>query len=121
MFVGFAPIYIVQRAFFRAYLFFVHWHRDGLRFVAHHTLSFLERLDQTFAFMITLRHLFEPLYQDYSVIGYILGFIFRVSRLFIGGVIYGGVLLFAGMFYLAWAVIPFAIVSVILYESGLFT
>ena len=51
-------------------------------------MATLTAADQSFAVAITLRHFFEPLYKDYSVIGRIFGIVFRTFRVVIGGVLY---------------------------------
>ena len=62
--------------------------------------------DQSFAVAITLRHFFEPLYKDYSVIGRILGIVFRAGRVAIGGVFYLLIALVFAVIYLIWIAIP---------------
>lgn len=102
----FAPIYLVQRLCYRIGDFFHHWYVDGSRAIANQFMLTIEAADQSFAIKITLRHFFEPLYKDYSVIGRILGVIFRTGRIILGGVVY---LLIVSSFlvvYLAWVAIP---------------
>jgi hypothetical protein len=62
------------------------------------------------AFKITLKHLFEPLYQDRSFIGYVLGFIFRSGRLIAGALFYFILLAFAAAVYLIWLAVPVFII-----------
>jgi len=79
-------------------------------FIGRYLVSFLERLDRTLAFRITLKYLFHPLYQDYTVIGYILGFIFRSFRLVAGGLVYAAIILAAAALYLVWLLVPVFII-----------
>ncbi len=74
------------------------------------TVSLLERLDQKLAVKITARYFFKPLYQDYSVIGYTLGFIFRSIRLLTGGLVYLAIILAALAIYILWAGLPVYII-----------
>jgi|GEM_PF-199350 len=104
--VSFSLIYLIQRFFYRIYEFMRHWYIGGFLKVVHRTLSFLEILDRRLALKITLRYLFRPLYQDYTVLGYILGFIFRSARVAIAGFVYLIVILIALAVYLAWAAFP---------------
>jgi len=102
----FSFVYLVQRFFYRFFDFFHHWYIDGSRRFAHIFISTLESADRTFAVKITMRHFFEPLYKDYTVIGRILGIIFRTGRIAIGAVAY---FVIAGIFaaiYLVWLAIP---------------
>ena len=90
--------------------FFIHWYADGFRMWGHSLISFMEAVDRRLAFKITIKHLFQPLYQDRSFIGYILGFIFRCGRLIIGTVIYAIILIIAILIYLAWVTVPIYVI-----------
>lgn len=102
----FALVYIVHRFFYRIGDFFHHWYFRASRTIAHAIISFFERLDETFAIRITLQHFFEPLYKDYSVLGRLLGVIFRTGRVLIGGTIYLFLALLFAFFYLLWLLVP---------------
>lgn len=110
----FAFVYLIQRFFYRFFDFFHHWYIDGSRFIAHTFISTLTEMDKSFAVGITLRHFFEPLYKDYSIVGRILGIVFRSVRVVIGGVIYGIAALVCLAIYLAWVAIPAVLVLYIL-------
>lgn len=114
---NFALVYIVNRLVYRIKDFFHHWYVHASRTLGHAFISFLERLDRTFAVRITLGHFFEPLYKDYSIVGRILGVIFRSARVLIGGIVY----LFFGIIflgvYLAWLLIPPGIIFYIIYAK----
>lgn len=66
----------------------------------------LTKADQSFAVAITLRHFFEPLYKDYSIVGRILGIFFRSVRVLIGGACYLLLALGFAVVYLIWLAIP---------------
>ena len=106
----FSFAYLVQRFFYHLFDFFHHWYVDGSRRFAHSFISALESADRTFAVKITLRHFFEPLYRDYSVIGRILGIVFRTGRVIIGSIIYCAVAIVFVVAYVVWLVIPVAII-----------
>jgi len=102
----FAIGYLFHRFFYRIFDFFRHWYVAGSRMIAHAFILTLEDTDRSFAVKITLQHFFEPLYKDYSVIGRILGIIFRFVRVAVGGAVYVVVALcFVGI-YLVWIAIP---------------
>lgn len=107
---SFSLIYLVQRFCYRIYDFLRHWYVDGFLWFVHQALNFLESLDHFFALKVTLRHLFKPLYQDYTFVGYVLGFFFRFWRLVFGGLVYLIAVLIAAAFYLVWALAPIYIV-----------
>ena len=106
---SFAPLYILNRFFFRLADFFHHWYIGGSRNLLQGFVAFFENLDRTFALRITLRYFWKPLYGDYTIVGHILGFFFRSGRILLGSVVY---LFFAACMlciYIAWLALPFAI------------
>jgi len=102
----FSLAYLAQRILYRIGDFFHHWYADGSRYLVHQFMSALENLDKTLAIIITARHFFEPLYKDYSIIGRILGVIFRSIRILIGLFVYFIIgMIFVGI-YLVWIATP---------------
>lgn len=110
------PLYLFNRLVYRIFEFIKHWYLDGSRLYFHIVISLLEKIDRTIAFKITLRYIFMPLYQDFSILGYILGFIFRFIRLFMGAIIYSILIFLALSIYLAWVVAPLYIISQIIFN-----
>ena len=98
--------HLLHKFFYRIAEFFRHWYGHSFRIYSHFVISILERLDRRLAFKITLLHIFHPLYQDQTAIGYILGFIFRSGRLIIGAIVYIFVIIIAVALYLIWLLIP---------------
>src|SRR3989344_7959917 len=90
--------------------FFRHWYFYGFLRATHWAYNFLERLDKIFALRITAKNWLQPLYQDYSFIGYIWGFIFRTIRIIIGLVFYLILSLISSLVFLAWAAIPIFVI-----------
>ncbi len=99
-------VYIGERFLFRIVSFFRHWYVGGFAAVSRSTLRTFSSLDRTFAFQVTLRHFFEPLYQDRTTVGYVIGFLFRSARIVVGGLLYLFIAAIAILAYLVWAVIP---------------
>lgn len=106
----YALVYIINSAIAEIAEFFSHWYLGGFRSMARWLIGTLERLDHFFAFRITFRYFGKPLFQDRTVVGYILGFIFRTLRLLVGGIVYFVVIVVAIGVYLIWAGIPAYIV-----------
>lgn len=102
----FAPIYLIQRFFYRFVDFFHHWYVDGSRYLGHKFVSLLADMDKTLAIQITLQHFAAPLYGDYSVIGRILGVIFRTGRVLIGAVFYLFISILFVIVYIVWVAAP---------------
>jgi len=102
----FALGYLLHRFFYRIFDFFRHWYVNGSRMIAHGFISTLEDIDRSFAVKITLEHFFEPLYKDYSIVGRVLGVIFRFGRVVIGAAFYAVVTVFFIAIYLVWIAVP---------------
>lgn len=98
--------YLFGRAIHRITLFFTDWYVGGFRLVSGRTINTLESLDRRWALIITLRNIFQPLYQDHTFIGSILGFIFRSIRIVIGVCLYTIVIASAIIMYLIIAIAP---------------
>lgn len=103
-------IYLLRQGLRRIADFFRHWYMDGFRRAAYWFLNFLERMDKVFALRITFKNLFQPLYQDYSFIGYVWGFIFRSLRIFVALVVYAVFSFIAVFIFIAWAFVPILII-----------
>ena len=103
---SFSLFYLANHLFYRIIDFFKQWYIHSFYIFGNFIISLLARLDRVFAVKISLRYLFHPLYQDYTPIGYILGFIFRLIRVLMGSAIYFLILIIAIAGYLAWLAIP---------------
>ncbi len=103
---NFSLVYLVSRFFYRIREFILDWYLGSFRQIGRLTINFLESLDQFLAWKITLKNLFEPLYQDHTILGHTLGFIFRSVRIFLASVIYAAVIALAILIFLIWAAIP---------------
>lgn len=106
----FAPAYLIERFFYRIIDLFHHWYVDGSRVIGHRFITALEAADRSLALKITIRYFFQPLYRDYSVVGRILGVIFRTGRILIGAVVYAVIAVLFLAFYLAWLAAPVIII-----------
>lgn len=106
--------YLINRFFYRLIEFLRHWYFNSFKIYSHFIISLLEKFDRKLAFKVTVKHLFHPLYQDQTLIGYTLGFFFRTARLMSGGIIYIIIIAVAIFIYLAWlAVLPFIIYKIL--------
>lgn len=101
-------VYLAARFVYRFQEFLTHWYIGGFKVIGHWGISFLERLDRALALQVTAKHIFEPLYQDRTFLGYILGFVFRSLRIGLAIAIYLLVVVFFTAIYLAWIfILPF--------------
>lgn len=111
---NFALVYIVQQFFLRIWDFLYHWYAEGTRAIWHRFLKIFFQWDQTFALRVTIRHLFEPLYKDYTVIGWILGPTFRVGRIIIAAAAYAFLIAIFAALMAAWLALPaFLVVKIV--------
>lgn len=106
----FLPGYLFKQFVFRLGNFIRHWYLGVGIFWWGKLLKVLSNLDKTFAVHITLKHWLEPLYQDRTIMGYILGFIFRTSRIIIGSIVYFFIGIFFAILYLIWILIPICLI-----------
>jgi len=106
----YAPVYIFLRVFYRFIEFWKWWYVRIFLSAARSTLYLLERLDRGFAVKINFYHILQPLYQDYSIVGRIIGPFFRIIRVIIGVLIYATIITVVAVLYLVWAMIPFFII-----------
>ncbi|PIT92461.1 MAG: hypothetical protein COU08_02270 [Candidatus Harrisonbacteria bacterium CG10_big_fil_rev_8_21_14_0_10_42_17] len=102
-------VYLVHLFFYRIFKFIYDWYIASFFFVWRKLRETLRSFDQVLALGITLRNLFNPLYQDYSPVGRVLGPIFRMGRVIVAFMFYGFVITCALLFYLFWVSIPFYI------------
>lgn len=98
--------YLAGRFWYRVTDFFRHWYSAGSRALFANMIDRFERVDRVVALKVTYRFLFEPLYGDYSIIGYIFGFIFRFIRLVGGALIYVVIFSLYLAVYIIWIFIP---------------
>lgn len=107
---SFSLIYLLQRFFYRLWVFVYNWYVGGFRFFGSKTISLLERLDRFWALRITFSYLFQPLYQDRGFLARVIGFIFRSLRIIIASMFYIVIVFFALILYVVWAWIPAGII-----------
>jgi len=98
--------YLLGRALYRIHLFLSDWYLGSFRLVSKKMVDVLESLDRRWAVAITFRNIFQPLYQDHTFTGRILGFIFRTIRIAIGSCLYIVVIAIAIIVYALIAIAP---------------
>lgn len=68
--------------------------------------NLFEELDKGFALKINFRNLFKPLYQDRNIIGYVLGFLFRGTRILLALAAYFTIFSITASLYVLWLLLP---------------
>jgi len=87
-------------------LFFKHWYIDASKTWLKTAMTLFSELEQALALVVTLKHLFEPLYQDYTLMGQAIGPFFRMGRVILTLGIY---IILAAIFlasYIVWIFLP---------------
>jgi hypothetical protein len=102
--------YIVDRFFFRIFEFLRNWYLRSGRKYGNFVINVFEQMDRVFGWKVNILHMFSPLYRDYSVLGYILGFVLRLARLVVTSLLYAVVFLVAVFGFITWMLIPIYIV-----------
>lgn len=106
-------IYLFDRFIYRIAHFLRHWYISSFTHYSRFVVACLERMDRTIALKVTWRNLFQPLYQERNIFGYVLGFLFRFVRLIGGSAVYGFVIAVAAVAFLAWAsVLPYILLQI---------
>jgi hypothetical protein len=101
-----AFLYLAKRFVYRILDFLRHWYVKSIRYYSNFCLDFFERLDRFFAWKITAQNIFKPLYGDYSLVGYVMGFLFRSARLLGTSIVYLFLFLISVVLYLIWVLVP---------------
>jgi hypothetical protein len=109
-----ALAYLVRRFFYRIIDFLRHWYIRSAKMYSNFVLDRLARIDRVLAWRVNLKYLFQPLYRDYSVIGYVMGFLLRSLRLAGISVIYLFIFAIAIFVYVVWLLAPIFILSKVL-------
>ena len=98
--------YLFRNLFLTIFLFFKHWYVDGFNSVFGRALGTVRGLEKGLALRINFRFLFKPLYQEYNIYGYVMGFLFRVLRIIAGLLGYLFIMAVAVLVYVIWAAVP---------------
>lgn len=99
-------VFLLKTLYFRIVYFFRNWYLGGFYWFKGKGQRLIRNLENNLSIKINLRYMFQPLYQEYNIYGYVLGFIFRFIRVVLGSVLYLLIILFFGILYIIWALIP---------------
>ena len=98
--------YLGRQFIRRIFEFLEHWYWGSFQAAGEKFMGLLTDWDKVFALKVTLHYWLQPLYQDRTFIGYVLGPIFRTGRIVFALVVYLIASLFAGLLYALWLLIP---------------
>ena len=109
-------IYLANRFVYGIIDFLNHWYIGSFLVVSDFMLNLFEQLDYVFALRVTLKNFFKPLYQDKTIIGYILGFFLRTGRVLVALVVYISVFILSIVIYVFWlSIIPYIVYKIFSY------
>ena len=111
-------VYLLKTLFFRIEAFFRRWYVGGFFVVYEHTRNNIAKWEKFFAVRISAHFLLKPLYQEYSIVGYGMGFIARLGRIVAGSIWYTVFILGATLVYVCWATIPLYIIYAFFYGKS---
>jgi len=103
-------VYLAKLLAFRIKLFFVRWYQGGFLTIYGWWLQFVRACERRLAIRINVHFLFQPLYQEYNVFGYVLGFLYRFLKIVFGGMLYVFSACIACGVYVVWAAVPAVLV-----------
>lgn len=99
-------VYLFKNLFLYIVFFFKHWYYDGLVFIYGKALGAIRNLEKGLAIRLNIRFIFQPLYQERNIYGYVLGFLFRSFRIVVGTLLYLLIFIVAAAAYAIWALVP---------------
>jgi hypothetical protein len=83
------------------------WYSVGLPRLMQRIRVLINGFEAQLAIKATLTHLSEPLFQDYTLAGRIIGSLFRLGRIALGCILYLVIGLFGGLAIILWSLAPF--------------
>lgn len=98
--------------------FFVFWFIKGPFWFWQRCLITLENFEGIFAVRLMLKHIAEPIFQDYSRAGRMIGVLIRLLRIVVGIIFYLAIILIFIFLAIIWLILPFFAVKQVLF--GLF-
>jgi hypothetical protein len=85
----------------------VSWYTIGLPRVIMRVRTMIASFEAQLAVKETIKHLTEPLFQDYTLAGRFIGALFRVGRILLGGILYLGISIIGILILAMWVIAPF--------------
>ncbi len=98
--------YLILTPLFYLWSFLVHWYFNGGKVALHLLVRSLEFFDSFFAIRETASNIFVPLYQDYSIVGYIISLPTRLLLVTISSIIYLSLSVICLVLFTIWALLP---------------
>ena len=86
--------------------FFIFRYVQGLSWFWHKAIEIISNFEATFAVRLMLKHITEPIFQDYTRAGRILGILIRLLRIVVGLLFYLAIIILFSVLATVWAILP---------------
>lgn len=86
--------------------FFIFWYYQGLLWFWHKAIEIIDNFEATFAVRLMFKHITEPIFQDYTRAGRILGILIRLLRIMVGLLFYLAIIILFSILATTWAILP---------------
>jgi hypothetical protein len=103
--------YLVSEVFRRPLVFLKRWYVDASKRFWARVIEESASIDRIFAIKIMFRTLTQPLYGDYTIIGRIIGPIFRLSRIVLALPVFAAYFSAALTIWIIWITLPLYLVA----------
>ncbi len=104
----FKKIFYSLYSIFLNFIYF--WWRDSFVWWLNRLERAHNKIEKFFAVKINLRYIFSPLYQDYTIVGFLVGVPARAIRISFGIIAHLLVLLVFVFLYFIWAIVPIFVI-----------
>lgn len=86
--------------------FFYFWYVQGTLDFWNKEAAFLRAVERDVGFIVHIKHIADPLFGDYTFLGRIIGFFFRIGFILFGFFVTAISIIFVVGLYLLWIFIP---------------
>lgn len=86
--------------------FFYVWYVTGTFDFWNKEVAFLRAVERDVGFIVHIKHIADPLFGDYDIMGRIIGFFFRICFIIFGFLITSASVIFIACLYLVWIIVP---------------
>ena len=90
------------------------WYINSVSWVWNYYVKIISTFDSQIAVKTTWKNIGQPLFQDYTLQGKFIGFIFRILRIIFGSLLYLVIAIAGAIAYLFWLLFPLLCVISIL-------
>ncbi len=86
--------------------FFIFWYYQGLLWFWRKAIEIISNFEATFAVRLMFKHITEPIFQDYTRAGRLLGILIRLLRIVVGLLFYLAIIIIFSIMAIIWVLLP---------------